>query len=63
MKASELRDLSDEALVEELERLYKELFNARMSAAIDQLPQVHLLKETRREIARVKTIQGERTRV
>lgn len=63
MKASELRDLSDEALVEELERLYKELFNARMSAAIDQLPQTHLLKETRRDIARVKTIQGERTRV
>ena len=55
MKASELRDMDGEQLQEELLRLRKEQFGLRMQRGSEHLPQTHLLKETRRDIARVKT--------
>ena len=60
MDANELRekDLSD--LNEELMRLRKEQFAHRMQFAGGQLGQSHLLKESRRDIARVKTIIREK---
>lgn len=60
MVASELRDLSAEELQQELERALKEQFNLRFQRATDQLPQTHLMTESRREIARIKTIIRER---
>ncbi len=60
MKASELRDMDREALQEELLRLRKEQFGLRMQRGSEHLPQTHLLKETRRDIARVKTCLRER---
>jgi len=62
MKASELRDKSERELHAELERLLKEQFNLRMQKASDQLGQTHLPAETRRNIARVKTVLGEKAR-
>lgn len=59
-EAQELRELSDDELQSELVKLYKEEFNLRMQRATDQLPQVHLVKETKKSIARVKTILRER---
>ncbi len=59
MNAAELRALGNEELQEELLRLVKEHFNLRMQRASGQLGQTHLLKETRRDIARVKTVMGE----
>ena len=41
-------------------RLRKEQFGLRMQRASGQLGQMHLLKEARREIARVKTIMQEK---
>jgi large subunit ribosomal protein L29 len=60
MKASDIREKNLTELKEELLRLRKEAFNLRMQRASGQLPQSHLLKETRRDIARVKTIMKEK---
>lgn len=56
MNLQELREGTDEELREELMRLTKEQFNLRMQKANGQLGQTHLIREARREIARVKTV-------
>ena len=60
MKASEIRDLSDDELREELLKLRKEQFSLRMQRASGQLGQSHLLEEARRDIARIKTVIQEK---
>ena len=63
MKAEELKDLRDQTLEElgvELVRLRKEQFHLRMQRASELLPQTHLLTQTRRDIARVKTLIREK---
>lgn len=60
MKASELKAKSVEELNTELLGLLREQFNMRMQAATGQLAQTHLLKQVRRNIARVKTILTEK---
>ena len=55
MKASELRDKSQAELRETLSELLKEQFNLRMQRGTGQLARPHLMKEVRRNIARVKT--------
>ncbi len=47
-------------LKSELLRLRKEHFSLRMQRASGQLGQTHLVQETRRDIARVKTIMREK---
>ena len=64
MTAEELNDLREstaDELREELIRLRKEQFSLRMQRAGEQLPQTHLITETRRDIARVKTLIREKT--
>ena len=56
MKASELRDKSVEDLNKELLSLREEQFKLRMAKSTGQLGQSHLLKQTQRDIARVKTV-------
>jgi large subunit ribosomal protein L29 len=56
MKASEFREKTADELHDELLRLRKEQFRLRMQKASGQLGQSHLLAETRRAIARVKTV-------
>ncbi|MEK9712034.1 MAG: 50S ribosomal protein L29 [Thalassolituus sp.] len=56
MKASELKEKSVAELQSQLEELLGEQFKLRMSKATNQLGQTHLLRETRRDIARVKTV-------
>jgi large subunit ribosomal protein L29 len=56
MKASELKDKSVAELQSQLEELLGEQFKLRMSKATNQLGQTHLLREARRDIARVKTV-------
>ncbi len=56
MKASELKGKSVEELQAELLGLLREQFNLRMQHSAGQLAQTHLLKEVRRNIARVKTV-------
>lgn len=56
MKANELKDKTVDQLQEELLGLRREQFNLRMQAATGQLNQTHMLKQVRRNIARVKTV-------
>ncbi|HMV70782.1 MAG TPA: 50S ribosomal protein L29 [Pseudomonadales bacterium] len=60
MNASELRGKSIDDLNRELLRLLEARFKLRMQKATGQLGQSHLLKAQRRDIARVKTILGEK---
>lgn len=59
MDVTDLRDMAADELKGELLRLRKEHFNLRMQRASGQLGQTHLVQETRRDIARVKTIMRE----
>ena len=56
MKANELRDKSIDELSQQLLSLREEQFKLRMAKATGQLGQNHLLKQTKRDIARVKTV-------
>ena len=60
MKASELRDLTAEELEAEHVRLLKLHLNLRIRRSQDQLPGFTLIKQTKRDIARVKTIIREK---
>lgn len=60
MKANELREKDPKELGEELAKLRKEQFSLRMQRASGQLGQSHLLQETRRDIARIKTVLAEK---
>ena len=59
MDAAELRELSREELMEQLMKLRKEQFNLRLQRSAGQLGQTHLPRETRRDIARLKTVLRE----
>lgn len=60
MKTSDLSKKSVEELNSELLELLKQQFNLRMRKATGQLNQTHLLKEVRRNIARVKTVVAQK---
>jgi large subunit ribosomal protein L29 len=61
-KATDLRVKSDDQLSEDLGNLKREAFNLRFQAATSQLEKSSRVKEVRRDIARIKTLQAERTR-
>jgi large subunit ribosomal protein L29 len=60
MKASELRDHSEDELRAKLKELQEELFNLRFQLATGQIENVGRIRTVRRDIARLKTIQSER---
>jgi len=62
LKANELRDLSDEELVERMRETRKQLFNLRFQHATGQLDNPRKLRLVRQDIARIMTVQGERER-
>ena len=62
MKANELRAKSVDELERELMELSREAFNLRMQKGTGQLSRPNQVRETRRNIARVKTILNERRR-
>ncbi len=57
-----VRDLSVDQLSDELVKLKKEQFNLRFQRATGQLENTHRIREVRRAIARVKTVQTQRAR-
>ena len=61
-KASDLRARSVDELTEEVDTLGKEIFNLRFQRASGQLENTARVRLVRREIARIKTILGERRR-
>ena len=62
MKIADIRTKTADELADELEKLKKEQFNLRFQAATNQLERPARIREVRREIARIKTLQGERAR-
>ena len=62
MKAKDLRAKSHAELQDELLKLRREQFNLRMAAASGQAAKPDQAGKVRRNIARVKTVQGELTR-
>ena len=55
----ELRGLSQEELAKRENEVKKELFDLRFQAATGQLEQTARLKEVKKQIARIKTVQSE----
>ena len=61
-KIEDMRVKSDDQLTGDLADLKREAFNLRFQAATNQLERPARIKEVRRDIARIKTLQTERTR-
>ncbi|MCP4371684.1 MAG: 50S ribosomal protein L29 [Deltaproteobacteria bacterium] len=62
MKASEARDLSIGERQQKVVELAEELFNLRFQHEIGQLENPQKMKQTKREIARLKTIINEKAK-
>lgn len=62
MIAREIRKLTSEEQQEELENQYREYFALRLQKAMDNLPQMHLIAQAKRNIARIKTVMNESRR-
>ena len=62
MKSEDIRQKSNDELKAQLLDLKKEAFNLRFQAASGQLENTARVKQVRRDIARVKTVMGERAR-
>jgi large subunit ribosomal protein L29 len=61
MKAEDIRTKTLDQLNEELENLCKEAFNLRFQRVSGQLENTARVRAVRRDIARIKTILGEKT--
>ncbi len=59
MKASKMRDMSKEDLVQEDTELRQQLFKLRFQAATGQLESASRVRSVRRDIARIQTILRE----
>lgn len=61
-KETDFSAKSDDQLSDELGNLKREAFNLRFQAATSQLEKPSRVREVRRDIARIKTLQSERSR-
>ena len=61
-KADDMRAKTDDQLEVQLGELKREQFNLRFQAATNQLERPARIREVRRDIARIQTLQGERAR-
>lgn len=61
-KTEDLRVKTDDQLSVQLGELKREAFNLRFQSATGQLEKPARIREVRRDIARIKTMQGERQR-
>ena len=61
-KINDLKTRTDDQLNEELANLKREQFNLRFQAATNQLEKPSRIREVRRTIAQIKTLQSERAR-
>lgn len=63
MKSEDVRAKSGDELNDQLLQLKKEQFNLRFQRASGQLENTARVRAVRRDIARIKTVLGERARV
>ena len=61
-KSADLKVATDDQLATQLSELKREQFNLRFQAATNQLEKPSRVKEVRRTIAQIKTLQTERSR-
>ena len=61
-KTEDLRAKTDDQLTADLTDLKREAFNLRFQAATNQIERPARIQEVRRQIASIKTLQGERAR-
>ena len=61
-RVADLRGKTEDQLVEAITELKREAFNLRFQAATSQMEKPSRVREVRREIARIKTLQAERAR-
>ena len=61
-KADDLRAKTDDQLDTQLGELKREQFNLRFQSATNQLERPARIREVRRDIARIKSLQGERAK-
>ena len=61
MKVDELRQKTSDELVEVLNTELKEQFKLRMQKSSGEFNQTHLLKLSRRNVAKIKTVMTEKT--
>ncbi|WP_034161650.1 50S ribosomal protein L29 [Sphingomonas sp. ERG5] len=61
-RRSDLNAKTEDQLGEELGNLKREAFNLRFQAATNQLEKPSRVREVRRDIARIKTLQSARSR-
>jgi large subunit ribosomal protein L29 len=62
MKAQEIREMSQEQILQELEALERKVFDLRTQAETEELQVSSQLRKARRDIARMRTILRERER-
>lgn len=62
MRASEVRELTDEEIRGKAQELSEELFRLRLRRGTGQIEDAMRIRKIRRDIARVKTVQHERIR-
>jgi large subunit ribosomal protein L29 len=59
MKTSQIRDLTPDQLRDELIKLKREQFNLRFQKATGQLTNTARVRDVRRAVAKIKTIERE----
>jgi large subunit ribosomal protein L29 len=62
MKAADVRVKTEDELTADLDTFGKEIFNLRFQRANGQLENTARVRQVRRDIARIKTILGDRRR-
>jgi large subunit ribosomal protein L29 len=62
MKPADLRQKTNDELAKELGELKKEQFNLRFQRASGQLENTSRVRQVRRDIARITTVLGEKSR-
>lgn len=62
MKAEKIREMSASDLAGEEKKLLEQLFKLRLQKSLGQIDNALKIRETRRDIARVKTILGQKNR-
>ena len=61
-KKTDIQGATDDQLSTQLSELKREQFNLRFQAATNQLEKPSRVREVRRTIARIKTLQSDRAR-
>jgi large subunit ribosomal protein L29 len=60
MKIQEIRELTDEELASELDRLRRHLFDLRSQSVTEKLADPSMITKARRDIARILTVIKQR---